>query len=584
MIKKKRKKSLDNNVLLLEHDKIFYDDLLIANQNIYNKVLKYLIIDKEINFITNFKISIKNSLLLKSSVTKFIKLNNIDEITKDYKNFLIFLKDKKCIPFWNDNIKNISKNIFLPVDKNLIKIENNKTFKSKTWFNNEHYITNEVLNSIEINNNREYTNDIIIKSKKIKLLLNSCQKKALEKMIGVYRYFYNRAISYINNYNKETKQTFYKIDFKDDNSIININLENEDNIFSMYCMRKLLKDNKPNWIDINVPSHLIDLAFKEASKNFSTCISVYKKNHKPFNMTIKTKKNNYQTFNIEKTMFSKDKKTLFKTLKYDGDYVFKKIKFSENLNKYNICDSSISYNRILKEFYLNLNYNYNPSEDIKNKKENLDNKKVCSIDPGLRCFLTIYSDNKVEKIGIGINNKIEKVCNEIDILTSRIYLKDKNNKQKFFNKKRTRINMKKALHRKIKYLKNLKEELHNKSIRHLVDNYGKIILPPFETQEMSKKFNSKISRALYNVSFYSFKEKLLNKCKDSDIKVIIRQEYYTSKTCTICGFLKHDLGSNKVYKCDECKTVIDRDINGARNIMLRNHEWEIPPLASKTIV
>ena len=82
----------------------------------------------------------------------------------------------------------------------------------------------------------------------------------------------------------------------------------------------------------------------------------------------------------------------------------------------------------------------------------------------------------------------------------------------------------------------------------------------------------------------SFKEKLLNKCKDSDIKVIIRQEYYTSKTCTICGFLKHDLGSNKVYKCDECKTVIDRDINGARNIMLRNHEWEIPPLASKTIV
>ncbi len=578
--RKKKKEELieSENIVLSEHDKIF-NSLTIDNKKTYDKLLKYIEKDnKDVDFIDVFKLKIRNDILLKTTSTKFIKLNNIKYIFEDYKYFFTFLKDKKCIPFWNDCIKNISDNIFLPLENDLIKVNDNSTFKSKSWFNTEHYITDKNLKSIEIDYNREFINETITKSRKIKLLLNRVQKKAFEKILGTYRYFYNRAISYINNYNKETKTTFYKINFIDENSIVHLNLENEENKFSMNCMRKLLKDNKPEWMDINVPSHLIDLAFKEASKNFNTCISIYKKTHKPFNLTIKTKKDNYQTFNIEKTMISKNRDSLFKNLKYKGEQVFRKIKFSESLKKYDICDSSISYNRVLKEFYLNLNYKYNPSKDKTNKKEFLENKKVCSIDPGLRCFLTTYSDNKVEKIGVDISEKIKKICKEIDIITSRIYSKDKNNKNIFLYKKRSRRNMKKALHRKIKYLKNLKEELHNKSIRHLINNYGKIIIPPFETQEMSQKFNSKISRSLYNVSFYSFKQKLLNKCKDSDIKVIIRPEYYTSKTCTKCGCLKHDLGSSKIYECKSCKTIIDRDVNGARNIMLRNYEWEISPL------
>ena len=43
----------------------------------------------------------------------------------------------------------------------------------------------------------------------------------------------------------------------------------------------------------------------------------------------------------------------------------------------------------------------------------------------------------------------------------------------------------------------------------------------------------------------------------------------TSKMCSICGNIKEDLGGNKVYKCTNCKTVMDRDVNGARNIHIR---------------
>jgi putative transposase len=38
-------------------------------------------------------------------------------------------------------------------------------------------------------------------------------------------------------------------------------------------------------------------------------------------------------------------------------------------------------------------------------------------------------------------------------------------------------------------------------------------------------------------------------------------ERYTSKICSKCGNLKEDLGGNKIYKCNECKMEIDRDVN-----------------------
>ena len=47
-------------------------------------------------------------------------------------------------------------------------------------------------------------------------------------------------------------------------------------------------------------------------------------------------------------------------------------------------------------------------------------------------------------------------------------------------------------------------------------------------------------------------------------------EAYTSKTCSECGYLKRNLGGSKVYHCDECGSVMDRDVNGAKNIFLKN--------------
>jgi len=70
-------------------------------------------------------------------------------------------------------------------------------------------------------------------------------------------------------------------------------------------------------------------------------------------------------------------------------------------------------------------------------------------------------------------------------------------------------------------------------------------------------------------SYYTFIQRLQYKCEQNKIGFIIKDEAYTSKTCTRCSN-KYDIGSDKIYKCknNKCKLIIDRDLTGARNIMM----------------
>lgn len=83
---------------------------------------------------------------------------------------------------------------------------------------------------------------------------------------------------------------------------------------------------------------------------------------------------------------------------------------------------------------------------------------------------------------------------------------------------------------------------------------------------MKKKQRHKMSL----LNHCNFVDKLLEKQNEyPKCNVMVVKEAYTSKTCSNCGFIKYNLNSNKTFKCDDCGIVIDRDINGARNILLK---------------
>src|SRR5215469_8588846 len=71
-------------------------------------------------------------------------------------------------------------------------------------------------------------------------------------------------------------------------------------------------------------------------------------------------------------------------------------------------------------------------------------------------------------------------------------------------------------------------------------------------------------------SHFRFRIFLLHKIREYKYcKVIECTEEYTSKTCGHCGQINDKLGGSKTFRCDSCKVEMDRDANGARNILLK---------------
>lgn len=476
----------------------------------------------------------------------------------------------KISPFWNNNVKMMTKKLFIPNNNNSYTIENQGTL-SGSWFNVTTLKSKNkrnIMNCLEKETEMKFRNingklGTVKKCQKVKIFLNKDQRKYIKIMIGTYRYYYNRCVSYFNNYNKGNRSSHFFINPNDKTT--KIELKGIKSPYDFQSIRKLISYNYPTWLFADFPKHLIDKAIKECANNYNACLKAYKKNKKPFEFKFKTRKDKFQTIDLEKCMIT-DRNSLFHNFKGDEERpIFRDLKTSERFNKYNYGDSSLTYNTCTKEAYINLSYKSNKS--IPKKYD------VCSIDPGVRTFLTVYDENKITEIGKD-NGKLKKICKEIDMIHSRVDSKEYvgNNGNKYIVNAKRRQNLKKALHRKIEYLKNLKRDLHKKSAKYLCDNYSSIILPPFEIQQMASNLNSRIARQMYNLSHYSFREYLINKAKENNINVHIKGEEYTSMTCGRCGALKIDLGEKKEYLCNNCGLIIDRDINGARNVMLKNIE------------
>lgn len=189
---------------------------------------------------------------------------------------------------------------------------------------------------------------------------------------------------------------------------------------------------------------------------------------------------------------------------------------------------------------------------------------VVSLDPGVRNFISFYSEVGSGKIGKGDFNHIYYLCLQLDKIISKMA------KSKCRQKKRLKL----AKQRLIWRITDLIDDLHKKTARFLVTRYETIFLPTFETSEMVTELNSKVARNMLTFAHYRFKQFLKIKAEEYSCQVIDVQEDYTSRTCSYCGEL-HPKNSKKRMKCI-CGVNGDRDLNGARGIMLKNFSLAKP--------
>ena len=132
--------------------------------------------------------------------------------------------------------------------------------------------------------------------------------------------------------------------------------------------------------------------------------------------------------------------------------------------------------------------------------------------------------------------------------------------------------MRRAQARMRQRITNLVDGLHWQLARWLTSNYRIILLPTFETHDMTqragRRIRSKTARTMLTFRHYDFKQRLKWKAWQRDALVLDVNEAYTSKTRSWDGTVDTKLGNAKVIR-DDAGFGMDRDVNGARGIFLR---------------
>ena len=192
---------------------------------------------------------------------------------------------------------------------------------------------------------------------------------------------------------------------------------------------------------------------------------------------------------------------------------------------------------------------------------------IAAIDPGVVNFVTWYSPLLgAGHIGHRDINKIIRLCLRLDRLigaTSQA-------------RGRRKSSHRRAQARVRKRIRNLIDEIHRKTIRFLVDTFDIIVIPKFGATQMSvrkpgRRLAKKTVRGMLGWAHGRFRVALISKAEELGVRVVTDfSEAYTSRTCSTCGWEHPRLGGRREFICGGCGLLIDRDVNGAKGVLLRS--------------
>lgn len=81
-----------------------------------------------------------------------------------------------------------------------------------------------------------------------------------------------------------------------------------------------------------------------------------------------------------------------------------------------------------------------------------------------------------------------------------------------------------------------------------------------------KQYKNKMNKLITDASLYETMKIIENTMNSNGIPVIrAESDYPSSQLCSCCGY-RQDIGKRKIYRCPNCGTVIDRDLNAAINL------------------
>jgi putative transposase len=190
------------------------------------------------------------------------------------------------------------------------------------------------------------------------------------------------------------------------------------------------------------------------------------------------------------------------------------------------------------------------------------NNNVVGCDLGLKTLMTDSNGYEVKRFSTKLIKKYEQ---RIKDLNKSLGTKKRGSKRY----KKVKKQLKKAYLR----LKNTRKDyLHKESTKYINQvEEDIIVIGKLTVQKLMKKDKTKkqknFSKSYGNAAINIFTGFIEYKAKKNNKETHIVGEEYTSKTCSCCGTVKHDLKiSDRIFNCSSCGLKIPRDVNGGINI------------------
>ena len=376
---------------------------------------------------------------------------------------------------------------------------------------------------------------MILRAIKIRLYPNKTQEQTLNKVLGCYRFVYNQMLA--------LKQESYN---RDKSSLGLCEL-------SKYLHGTLLKDEQYAWLkeqNTKVMKQAIRQmlsaydGFFKFGKGFPKFKSKHDNNSALFPCEAISKTNTFETRHISLT------KSL-KNIKFHCSNLY-----FERLQRYkdNIKSATLSKTKSGK-FYLSVLMSMNEEEF---KQFRHTNNKV-GIDLGVKDFV-ITSDGEV------FENKhfFKESENRIKKLQRQLSKKVKGSN----NRDKVRIKIAK----KFEHLTNQRIDYIHNVVNSLLRTYDYVFMEDLNVQGMLR--NHKLSKAIQELGFYTFKSTLKNKAMLNDKFVIeVDRWFASSKTCHKCSYVYKGLTlGEREWTCPICGEHHDRDLNAAMNILIEGNK------------
>jgi len=434
--------------------------------------------------------------------------------------------EKGLTPYWNSSCLDMSQKLLshtetgcVGSDTNLSKPSLPKTL-AKSWFSTKvSYHHKQNLSTTSCQSSTSFCADCtdlentVVRSRKIRIYPKN--KQLARVYLGLSRWWYNRTINYLNQ--PDTKASLYEV-------------------------RKIVQkgDDIPEWA-LGCPQRIREHAMADACDAVKNAKMKCKKTGQFQKVSFRAKRDPIQSFGFDANSVNEH-------------FVFSRKNFKLDFHATESFESDLEGTRIVREDrrYFLIIPQRRPVYIPENQRIN-----AVALDPGVRTFVSFYSDGLHGKVGEGDFKRIYRLCLNLDKLYSKI------SKAKCEQKR----NLRKAAERIRWKVYDLIDDLHKKTANFLCKTFDKVFIPTFETSQMVTKLKSSVARSMLTFAHYRFKQFLKAKGAEYSCEVIECNEAYTSKTCSYCGKM-HKMGSKKRMKCD-CGANVDRDLNGARGIYLR---------------